>query len=104
MCSEPDHGPTKVSLENWINGELYEAFPKISSGALNEMTELKKKLAMVIIDDKERIQEAKHDRSVVFLLSRKRDLSCPLVFLSTQPLSRLSLLCPPTPHQKKSGT
>ena len=60
--TEPDHGPTKISLDNWINGELYEAFPKVSSGALNEMSELKKKLAMIIVDDKERIQEAKHER------------------------------------------
>lgn len=62
VCSEPDHGVTKLLLDNWINGELYEAFPKVTGGALNEMSELKKKLCMFIVDDKERIQEAKHER------------------------------------------
>ena len=51
-------------MDDWINMELYEAFPKMTSGGLNEMAELNKLLAMFIVDEKERIHQAKHDRSV----------------------------------------
>ncbi len=54
-------------MDEWINMELYEAFPKMTSGGLNEMAELNKLLAMFIVDEKERIHQAKHDRSVTYI-------------------------------------
>lgn len=49
----PEGIATKASLDEWVNAERYTAFPKINGGALNEMSDIPKKIVMVIIDEKD---------------------------------------------------
>lgn len=45
--------PTASSLQNWINGERYPAFPLVSGGNINEMADTGKFLVIFVIDEKD---------------------------------------------------
>ncbi|XP_062598124.1 protein disulfide-isomerase TMX3-like [Saccostrea cucullata] len=50
--TEPDSSIS--SLEQWINGERFTAFPKVSGGNINDMAESGKTLVMIVIDPEDR--------------------------------------------------
>jgi hypothetical protein len=53
---------TKSSLESWINGERYQAFPKISGGNINDVAEMGKILVIVVIDENDKEKEKINSR------------------------------------------
>ena len=57
----PAEGASKASLDDWVNNERLQAFPHINGGALNEMSELRKKLVLVITED-EKTRVSSYDR------------------------------------------
>lgn len=58
----PDDLPTKASLESWINGERYPAFPLVSGGNINDVAEMGKTLVMVAIDENDKEKEKVNSR------------------------------------------
>ena len=50
--SVPAGGVTKESVEEFINNERHPAFPKMTSSGLNDLSGLKKKIVMFVIQDK----------------------------------------------------
>lgn len=54
--------PTKSSLESWVNGERYQAFPKISGGNINDAAEMGKILVIVAIDENDKEKEKTNSR------------------------------------------
>ncbi|KAL3859864.1 hypothetical protein ACJMK2_010053 [Sinanodonta woodiana] len=47
----PDSVATMSSVQSWVNGERYPAFPKISGGNINEMADLGKYLVIVVVEE-----------------------------------------------------
>lgn len=58
----PDDLPTMSSLDSWINGERYQAFPKISGGNINDVAEMGKILVIVAIDENDKEKEKTNSR------------------------------------------
>ena len=55
-------------LEAWINGERFPAFPKITAGGLNELSEFNKRIVMVTVNGKDKVNYALHERFVIIML------------------------------------
>lgn len=51
-----EDGATMESLQLFVNNERLQAFPKLAGGALNELSELHKKVVITVVD------ESDHDR------------------------------------------
>lgn len=64
--SAPDGVVSKESLDEWVNGERYLAFPRINGGQLNEMSDMNKRIVLIITNEKEddEITKSKIDRYV----------------------------------------
>lgn len=45
--------PTSSSVQSWINGERYPAYPLVSGGNINEMADTGKFLVIFVIDEKD---------------------------------------------------
>lgn len=43
-----------ASLEQWINGERFKSFPKVSGGNINDMAETGKSLVMIVVNPEDR--------------------------------------------------
>ncbi|KAJ8303011.1 hypothetical protein KUTeg_019407 [Tegillarca granosa] len=46
----PDGIPTMTSLQNWVRGERYNAFPLVQGGNINEMADTEKILVIAVVD------------------------------------------------------
>ncbi len=57
-----DEDNTKHPLENFLNGERFQAFPKIVGAGLNEMAELDKKIVIFVFSDKTTDQNSRFER------------------------------------------
>ena len=62
LFAESNDGVTKTELEDFINGERFTIFPKSTGGSLNEMSEMDKKIVIIVTDDKDKKARAKQER------------------------------------------
>ncbi|KAK3086730.1 hypothetical protein FSP39_022593, partial [Pinctada imbricata] len=58
----PEGISSMSSLEAWINGERYSAFPKIAGGSINEMAEVGKSLVILVIHEHDEVKKTLNKR------------------------------------------
>ena len=60
-AAEQDGGGavTKKNLEDFVNGERFSVFPKSTGGSLNEMSEVDKKIVLIVTDEKDKDKKVK---------------------------------------------
>ena len=55
-ASDGDH-TSQEALEAWVKEERFPCFPKVTSGSINELGDLKKKIVITVIDTDRRRQK-----------------------------------------------